>query len=281
MNELQTVLIILAIIVVVGLYFFQKNKQEFNKKNSQDNVKSKSSTDADKALNNLGEHHTPVSERQLGFNFDDSSEEDIDKQPEIKLTEEFDTQKNNAKNIVLEAIDADKVVEFNSNSSTEKQQPAFGIPEDNKIVTKESPQTVESTKPQIFALIVQGSVEFLMTELNQALHGVGFRLTEKNIFVKKDSNGNEIIRVANLLEPGTFTKEQLNNKTLTSPGVVLILELPTTIKAPAAMHDLILMARKISQKLNGRLYNMDKKLTTESHLQKMRDNAIAYESTAI
>ena len=93
--------------------------------------------------------------------------------------------------------------------------------------------------------------------------------------------GNEIIRVANLLEPGTFPIEEPTNNDYKTPGVVLILELPTTVKAPAVMHDMIMMARKISQRLNGRLYNAERHLIKESDLQQMRDTAVAYESQAL
>lgn len=58
----------------------------------------------------------------------------------------------------------------------------------------------------------------------------------------------------------------------------MILELPTTVKAPAAMHDLIMMARKVSQRLQGRLYNMERQLLKESDLQTMREEAVKYES---
>ena len=126
-----------------------------------------------------------------------------------------------------------------------------------------------------------GSEEFLMSKINHTLHGVGLVLSDSGIFVKKDSMGNEIIRVANLLEPGVFSKDDLVNSKMSSAGIVLILELPTTVKAPAVMHDMILMARKISQSLNGRLYNMDRQLTKESDLQKMRDTAVAYETSSI
>lgn len=92
-----------------------------------------------------------------------------------------------------------------------------------------------------------------MPQLNHALLGVGLTFSEQGLYVKKDNMGNEIIKVANLLEPGFFPKEDLEN--YATPGVAMILELPSTVRAPAAMHDLIMMDRALEQRgvLNVRL----------------------------
>jgi cell division protein ZipA len=256
-----------------------------------------------------------VPENQLGFSFDDeqtyhsSSSEANQNDPvhndpniniqqalldeetieQVQVEQDLDTrsqkettEKRKPKHVVLEAEDIQETPSFDSSSASEQENkaPGFGIPAESPVENFKSKQ-VENIEPQVFALIVMGSEEFVMTRLNQTLHGVGLILSNSGIFVKKDTMGNEIIRVANLLEPGTFSLDQLEDENLTSAGVVLILELPTTVKAPAVMHDMILMARKISQRLNGRLYDMNRQLIKESDLQKMRDKAIEYETTAI
>lgn len=159
-------------------------------------------------------------------------------------------------------------------------KPSFGIPNAAKQeVTLQSPQNQFAAKkdPEVFVLMVMTAAEeFEMTKVNQALYGVGLTLSEQSIFVKKDNMGNDFIKVANLLEPGTFPSENLES--YSTPGVAMILELPTSVRAPAAMHELIMMARKVSQRLNARLYNMERHLIKESDLQSMRDAALDYES---
>ena len=161
------------------------------------------------------------------------------------------------------------------------ERPSFGIPEVAKTQpqnTVASPSPYASKKePEIFVLMVMTAAEeFEMTKVNQALYGVGLTMSEQSIFVKKDNMGNAFIKVANLLEPGTFPTEDLES--YSTPGVAMILELPTSVRAPAAMHELIMMARKVSQRLNARLYNMERQLIKESDLQSMRDAALDYES---
>ena len=158
----------------------------------------------------------------------------------------------------------------------DETKPRFGIPEDDK--EKQGTIYVSTDKkPEVFVLLVMSTGhEFAMTDLNQALYGVGLTLSDQSIFVKKDNMGNEFIKVANMLEPGTFPVDNLEQ--FNTPGIAMILELPTTVRAPAAMHDLIMMARKVSQRMQGRLYNMDRHLIKESDLQSMRDAALDYES---
>ncbi len=321
MNELQQVLIAIAIIVMLGLFFFQRKKASTVKAKESTPPKDVSKTDkveatkepviemqtiqtgrgdADKALKDLGEPHIPVSnqtqallgleedkvpENQLGLSFGDEFEvikplpEEISVAhvaPETTVQPKLTIIKDDSLIYVGDDLDNIEIAE----KLPDIVEPGFGIPEEVTLIKKD-PKDVETTEHQVFAIIVMGKDGFVMPSLYQALYGVGLTLSEKGIFVKNDSMGNEIIKVANLLEPGLFTEEALTNDAMSTSGVVLILELPSTVKAPAVMHDMIMMARKISQRLNGRLYNMERHLIKESDLEAMRCAAIAYESKAI
>lgn len=156
------------------------------------------------------------------------------------------------------------------------EKPTFGVPKEE---SGKSPGITSGEKQdyEIFVILVMSTgQEFSMVQLNHALLGVGLSFSGQAIYVKKDNMGNEIIKVANLLEPGIFPSDDLES--YATPGVAMILELPSTVRAPAAMHDLIMMARKVSQRLQGRLYNMERQLLKESDLQSMRDAAVEYES---
>ena len=295
MNELQMVLIVLAILVIISLYFFQNNKE---KKTIEEKTNSdKAHSDAEDSLNNLGDSHIPVllpqhstsddtddpkiPASQLDFSFDDDNLNYP--QPSVDIENNLMESPRKPKHIVLDAEELLQDPNFEHVIKDEKKSktsiPDFGIPKEQKI---NSPTiNIETKDTEVFIIMIMGTEDFKMTDLNQTLHGVGLTLSNKDIFVKKDSYGKDIIKVANLLEPGTFSKAQLEDENLTSSGVVLILELPCTVKAPAAMADMIEMSRKISQRLNGRLYDMKRQLIKESYFQKMRDQAVAYESTAI
>lgn len=302
MNELQQVLLIFAIIVIVGLYILQKVKARNSDNTAQDVTDTKETSsrqDAYNALKELGEAHIPLSSRtqnrlhleeeeeqvpesQLGLSF--GQEFEVEKPKESKAAEdatETDIETHRKpKHVVLEVEDMKPIGSEGEPASASDYEPSFGIPEEG-IQKAESDADVEQKEPQVFAIIVMGTDDFLWPKVNQTLQGVGLVPSETGIFVKNDSMGNEIIRVANLIEPGTFPLDQPTNSELKTVGVVLILELPTTVKAPAVMHDMIMMSRKISQRLNGRLYDANRHLLKESDLQAMRDAAVAYESSAI
>lgn len=315
MNELQQVLIVFAIIVIVGLYILQKRKN-FSKSSEEKNSDAKTNQkntptkgDAGKALNELGEPHIPVSEQtrhrlhvdeeeipenQLGLSFGEGFEAPKKEDKEVpsvatpnsdaeKTQTEDDAEPGNRKKPKHIVIKDEEMVSIEGFAPEKGDMPSFGVPEPSETTNEiaQAKTNVEKTEPQVFALIVMGTEDFLWPKVNQTLQGVGLTCNEKQIFVKTDSMGNEIIRVANLLEPGTFPIEEPTNNDHKTPGVVLILELPTTVKAPAVMHDMIMMARKISQRLNGRLYNAERHLIKESDLQQMRDTAVAYESQAL
>lgn len=185
-------------------------------------------------------------------------------------------EENKGKHHVLIVDDPGMTGELDSsNYPKEEIKPSFGIPAEE--IKPEAILTSTNKEPEVFVLLVMSTAnEFPMAQVNQALFGVGLSLSEQAIFVKNDNMGNPFIKVANMLEPGSFPSENLDD--YATPGVAMILELPTTVRAPAAMHELIMMARKVSQRLNGRLYNMERQLIKESDLQSMRDAALDYES---
>ncbi len=330
MNELQQVLLVIAVLVIIGLYFLSRSRQvssqkEKDKKHSSSlphSVESEHKQKATQALNELGEPHIPVSKvteariakQVLSTDDVESIRVENHNQEELPFGDEFKVP-SHTEHPGQEAQNAEKVNEFMSDKhldaeiQKEKEEqlvvgknalggkhhvlevddldialkderyeaqgtPTFGVPEDKIQVTESQG---EKKEPQIFVILVMSTGQaFSMREINHALLGVGLTFNKNQIYVKCDNMNNTIIKVANLMEPGTFPVDDVEH--YTTCGVAMILELPCSVKAPAAMHDLIMMARKISQRLQGRLYNMERQLLKESDLQSMRDEAVKYES---
>ncbi len=286
MNELQQVLLVIAAVVIGGLYLFsQKKKAKEAEKNSQNSQScqsetGESSTDrtaSQAALNNLSEPHIPVSKETEQRVLNQASTE-LGRQARLPLEDEEATvfSMTTPKHIVIEDPEMQSVEEVGG--VAEDKAVNFGRPTEFDEGIQKTEKIAEQTEPQYFVIVVMGTGDaYPMKSVQHALLGVGLEfLDDEMLYVKKDSMGNPYIRVANLIEPGVFPVE--NIKQSQTPGVVLILQLPTSVRAPAAMHDMITMARKISQRLNCRLYNVERQLLKESDLQAMRDAAIAYES---
>lgn len=163
----------------------------------------------------------------------------------------------------------------------EEVKPSFGIPSKEPETKINDSVAKEEVEPEVFVLVIMNPKDTLtVKKLHETLQGVGAQLTDQGIYEKREKGANlPFIRIANVLEPGTFTTE--NPEEVFSPGVVLIMELPTIIHAPKAMHEFIMLSRKLSQHINGRIYDQQRSIVSESKLQSMRDKALRYESQAV
>ena len=137
---------------------------------------------------------------------------------------------------------------------------------------------LDNSEPETFAILVLSIAdEFSIKAIDQVLKTNGLTFNaEAGIFVKKVNN-KTVLRVANIFEPGVFPAEW--EEGASTAGIAIILQLPTHIKAPRAMDELILTARRVSQSLRGRMYDIERRMIRETDLQAMRERALDYETT--
>jgi cell division protein ZipA len=137
---------------------------------------------------------------------------------------------------------------------------------------------LDNSEPETFAILVLSIAdEFSIKAIDQVLKTNGLTFNaDAGIFVKKVNN-KTVLRVANIFEPGVFPAEW--EEGASTAGIAIILQLPTHIKAPRAMDELILTARRVSQSLRGRMYDMERRMIRETDLQAMRERALDYETT--
>ncbi len=313
MNELQMVLLIFAILVVGVLFILNKNKKSkqnadaaLNKQARQGHNPSTqldvSQVDASQSSNNLGEpwlSATIKSDSRLDENYHDEIEEVVpENQGRLAFGKDFDSDESSIKN-GTRIDESDLDVETNPKhyityeDSSEKtlnadaetpvimaEKPTLSK-EDGKTLKAETPLP-EIKEPKVFVIILMGSKEFNMADLNKSFLGMGLVHSEQGVYVKKNTQGKEYIHIANILEPGIFPEASSEGfDSFKIQGIALILALPTYVKAPAAMNDMVDIARKISQKFNARLYDGERRLLKESEIQAMRDTAISYEATEV
>jgi cell division protein ZipA len=271
MNELQQVLLVFAAIVVVGLYLFSRQRQSANKK--QRESEGITQTRQEKYID----------ESALRSDAQDSGMEsaalDHSKQP---FWENFESRISS--NPVFEIDEIREVDPAPQAAPQTVRRPSYQPPEQQKTASPTTSRVAEplsepKTEPQVFAILVlTASKEFSLPDVAQTLRASGLGYSDKGTYIKTE-NGRTIIQVANVMEPGTFPADPL--ATDTTPGVALILQLPAAVPAPRAMDDLIMTARRVSQRLNGRMYDMHRHLIRESDLQGMREEALNYQSTRL
>lgn len=296
MNELQQVLLIFAIFVIVGLYLLNKTKSKKKPTSSSEKQpEARQSTSESNTFDNLSEPHLPLSEntrQRLHLEDEAQLEETVpDAQLGLSFGQEFEVHKkaeSHADSEKMEKTPSDEDrrkpdeihIESLEDVSEPEVEPLLTAATEKETVKVEKTEAKKPPEEKIFALIIMGSEDFQWPKVNQTLQGVGLTPNENGIFVKNDTMGGELIRVANLLEPGTFPLEEPINSEHKIAGLVLILALPASVFATHVMHEMILMARKISQRLNGRLYDTERHLMKESDLQSMCIAASQYDNAS-
>ena len=266
MNELQQVLLVFAVIVVVGLYLFSRQRnQESGQDQDQDPIQ-------DQAHSNISSSNDPL------------ETVDLPDQSNPELTQTPPTSPR-----------ADAVAGFEPEDYVPEAQAKLPFGDDFELtppnidavveIDDMQPEELELTQPgsltprppQVFAILVLSShQEFSLNQVSQTLKSIGLSFSDKGTFVKK-TNQKTTLQVANIMEPGLFPAEPIEG--LTTPGVALITELPCAVAGSKAIDDLIMTARRISQRLNGRMYDMQRHLLRESDLQAMREAASEFEAT--
>ncbi len=140
------------------------------------------------------------------------------------------------------------------------------------LTSSQPSESSETTQNQLFALLVlSAAAKFTRMQLHLAMEASRLSLHHDGTYVKQDTNGNIIFRIANVVEPGYFPA--VDDQDFESPGVALVLELPNAITPYRAMDEFITVARKVSQNLGAKLYDSHRHLIKESDLKAMREYA--------
>jgi len=300
MNELQQVLLVFAVIVVIGLYFFSRQRSQKNKSVKPNTPEASHASLKQKLADDLLPSSMPkqpltsVTDKPSPSVGQDKTQEELDFESRQQLLQFDDTPVSSPE--LTQAPKVHKVIEIDDLELVEErfvgryQHPATKASHQvTEVDTPTQPERIQpvSTKldskpepdPQIFAILVLFTqTDMSVNRLMSHLKIFGLVYDERGIYVKK-ANGKTVVKVANVMEPGLFPAEP--DETMKTPGIALILELPSSIPAPGAMEELIMTARRISQALEGRMYDMQRHLLRESDIQTMREAALDFETVKL
>jgi FtsZ-interacting cell division protein ZipA len=140
------------------------------------------------------------------------------------------------------------------------------------VAPPEQQEPVVVQQSQIFALLVLSpSRELSRKQIHSAMEASRLSFSQDGTYIHCDNVGNPVFRVANVVEPGFFPA--LDDDSFRTQGIALVLELPSTITPYRAMDEFITIARKVSQSLDGKLYDAQRHVIKESDLKAMREYA--------
>lgn len=95
--------------------------------------------------------------------------------------------------------------------------------------------------------------------LHAALGEVKLAYGERQIYHRL-YNGQTVFSVANLVKPGVLDPEQAAG--FQTPGLMLFMVLPGPQQPAAAIHDMLITAGRLAQRLNGQVYDAQREMLT-------------------
>lgn len=112
-------------------------------------------------------------------------------------------------------------------------------------------------------------------EAAQATHLKLNRSGTLDCLVQHESGSRRLFRIAHLREPGVFRLEDIHN--LTTPGLLLFLQLPGPLEPIAAVDRLIAIAGQLAEKLNGTVCDERRSRMTTQTMVHLRGQAADFD----
>ena len=115
----------------------------------------------------------------------------------------------------------------------------------------------------------------------EVLESAGLRLTPQGVFQRTldtDEGPVALFTVANIVEPGTF--DASDPGATTTPGIVLIMQLPAPFDGLAAFELMLASARRVAQTLGGQLLDGRRCDLTTQAIEHLREELLEYRRRA-
>ncbi|MCW8918676.1 MAG: cell division protein ZipA [Gammaproteobacteria bacterium] len=124
----------------------------------------------------------------------------------------------------------------------------------------------------ILSLMAGEGESFNGMQLLDAMELCGLRHGEMGIFHYQDlDSGRPLFSVANVLEPGSFNREQLD--TLETPGLALFMRLPAPIDGEKALLTFVQQAKRLKEQLGGVLTDGQRRELSRETLDELKNTA--------
>lgn len=143
-------------------------------------------------------------------------------------------------------------------------------------------ESAEIGPDRIIAInVVAGeSGEFAGRELWDFLYAAGLRHDKMKILSKCEGNkadGQPIFRVANIVNPGTFDADAIDD--FSTQGVSMFMLLPAPVNNLLAFEQMLAVARRLAEALDGRLLDVNRQEMTSREIEQARRRIREFDMT--
>ncbi|HEB99501.1 MAG TPA: cell division protein ZipA [Thiotrichales bacterium] len=128
-------------------------------------------------------------------------------------------------------------------------------------------------------LVAPRGQPFAGPRLLETFEDLGLAYGEMSIYhrLSDDALERPVFSVANLVEPGTLTPEEL--LAMNTPGLAIFLRLPGPVEPLAAFDDMLEVARGLAARLRGELRDQDRAPLDEAAALRLRGEVAAWAET--
>ena len=161
-------------------------------------------------------------------------------------------------------------------AGTAKPEPRQQSPVSQPSEIKQQTPAAQPAEVIVLNVVARGGREFRGDDLLEVLITSGLKFGEMNIFHQRfrgTNNGPVIFSVANILNPGTFDLNSIHE--FSTVGVSLFLALPSPINNLEAFDQMLAVAQRIREELDGELKDDHRNVMTaqtiEHYRQRIRD----------
>ena len=130
---------------------------------------------------------------------------------------------------------------------------------------------IASDRIIVINVIAEGDRQFAGRELWDFLHAAGLRHDKMKILSKTEGNledGQPIFRAANIVNPGTFDPDTVDQ--FSTPGISMFMLLPAPVNNLLAFEQMLAVARRLAEALDGRLLDSGRQEMTAQAIEQAR-----------
>ena len=112
--------------------------------------------------------------------------------------------------------------------------------------------------------------------IHDALEEAGMHFGEMDIYhdYASGNQGVSLLSIANIVEPGTLRPD--DKASLVTPGLALLLRLPTVLEGLQALERMLDTATQLAEKLNGHICDQQRLILSEESIEELRQKARDY-----
>lgn len=243
MDGLRWILLGIAVVFVVGLYFWSRNRKKGSEFSSGGTT-----TDV---------HSFSAQEDKNGW---------VDGVGPVRVVSQNDEEP-------LESFHINDDEQHSNYSGTQfKESP---IPQTQKAPEESEPvrasDSIATDDVVALYLVAQRGDELKGEQILSATYATQLEYGDMKIFHRKDNNQKIVFSMANMMEPGWFEFDKMHE--IRTRGISLFMQLGLCDNPVKALDDMLVCAHSLSSMLNTQLCDANRQLLNESYANALREKA--------